>query len=96
MADGATPLSWDFDNLVNKPELELKDPDGKGIYEITLMLNQPAAAKTTATRWKQSINTVDFPQYTSDYPLADALYNLALEEARRAVEPDSIFRTGKE
>ena len=96
VAGGAAPLSWDFDNLVNKPELELKDPDGKGIYETTLMLNQPAAAKTTATRWKQSINTADFPQYTSDYPLADALYNLALEEARRAVEPDSTFRTGKE
>ena len=52
VAGGAAPLSWDFDNLVNKPELELKDPDGRGIYETTLMLNQPAAAKTTATRWK--------------------------------------------
>jgi hypothetical protein len=29
-------------------------------------------------------------------PLADALYNLALEEARRAVEPDGTLRTGKE
>ena len=96
VAGGAAPLSWDFDNLVNKPELELKDPDGDGMYEVTLVLNQPAAAKTTAGRWKQSIKTADFPQYHSDYPLADALYNLALEEARRAVEPDSTFRTGKE
>ena len=96
VAGGAAPLSWDFDNLVNKPELELKDPDGDGIYEVTLVLNQPAAAKTMAGRWKQSIKTADFPQYHSDYPLADALYNLALEEARRAVEPDSTFRTGKE
>ncbi|WP_324671454.1 MGH1-like glycoside hydrolase domain-containing protein [Hymenobacter sp. GOD-10R] len=96
VAGDAAPLSWDFDDLVNKPELELKDPDGDGIYEVTLTLNQPQAAKTTATQWKQSINTTDFPQYTSEYPLADALYNLALEEARRAVEPDSTFRTGKE
>ncbi|WP_201980647.1 MGH1-like glycoside hydrolase domain-containing protein [Hymenobacter rubidus] len=96
VAGGTAPLSWDFDNLTNKPELELKDPDGDGIYEATLTLNQPAAAKTTAQRWKKSINTDDFPQYSSDYPLADALYNLALEEARRAVEPDSTFRTGKE
>ncbi|SFQ51808.1 alpha-L-rhamnosidase-related protein [Hymenobacter arizonensis] len=96
IAGGTEPLSWDFDNLVNKPELEMKDPDGNGIYEVTLNLNQPAAAKTTAQQWKQSINTADFPQYSSDYPLADALYNLALEEARRAVEPDSTFRTGKE
>ncbi|MDO7848531.1 amylo-alpha-1,6-glucosidase [Hymenobacter sp. M29] len=96
VAGGTAPLSWDFDNLVNKPELELKDADGDGIYEVTLMLNQPQAAKNTAGRWEQSINTTDFPQYTSPYPLTDALYNLALEEARRAVEPDSTFRTGKE
>ncbi|WP_035568184.1 MGH1-like glycoside hydrolase domain-containing protein [Hymenobacter sp. IS2118] len=96
VAGGAAPLSWDFDSLVNRPELEMQDPDGDGIYEATLVLNQPAATKTTAQQWKQTINTADFPQYSSDYPLADALYNLALEEARRAVEPDSTFRTGKE
>ncbi|MGI4734490.1 MAG: MGH1-like glycoside hydrolase domain-containing protein [Janthinobacterium lividum] len=96
VAGEQAPLSWDFDNLVNKPELEMHDPDGDGIYEVTLTLNAPAATKTTAQQWKQSIKTADFPQYKSDYPLADALYNLALEEARRAVEPDSTFRTGKE
>ena len=96
VAGGMAPLSWDFDNLVNKPALEMKDADGDGLYETTLTLNEPAAAKTTAARWKKTINTDDFPQYRSDYPLADALYNLALEEARRAVEPDSTFRTGKE
>jgi len=96
VAGEQAPLSWDFDNLVNKPELEMHDPDGDGIYEVTLTLNQPAAAKITADSWKKTIPTTDFPQYKSDYPLADALYNLALEEARRAVEPDSTFRTGKE
>ncbi|GAA3967644.1 MGH1-like glycoside hydrolase domain-containing protein [Hymenobacter antarcticus] len=96
IAGGTAPLSWDFDNLTNKPELEMTDANGDGIYEATLTLNQPAAAKTTAASWKKTINTDDFPQYSSDYPLADALYNLALEEARRAVEPDSTFRTGKE
>ena len=96
VAGGSAPLSWDFDNLTNRPELELKDADGNGIYEALLTLNQPAAAKTTASSWQKSVNTADFPQYSSDYPIADALYNLALEEARRAVEPDSTFRTGKE
>jgi len=96
VAGGTAPLSWDFDNLVNKPALEMKDTDGDGIYEATLVFNAPQDAKTTATHWKQSINTADFPQYSSEYPLADALYNLSLEEARRAVEPDSTFRTGKE
>ncbi len=96
VAGEPAPLSWDFDNLVNKPELELHDPDGDGIYEVTLTLNQPAAAKQTASSWKKTLDTSSFPQYSSDYPIADALYNLALEEARRAVEPDSTFRTGKE
>ncbi|QKG52961.1 MGH1-like glycoside hydrolase domain-containing protein [Hymenobacter sp. BRD67] len=96
VAGSTAPLSWDFDNLINKPELEMHDADGDGIYEVTLTLNAPAAAKTTASRWEKSIKTDDFPQYKSGYPLADALYNLALEEARRAVEPDSTFRTGKE
>ncbi len=96
VAGNTAPLSWDFDNLVNKPELEMHDPDGDGIYEVTLTLNAPTDAKTTATSWKKSISTADFPQYSSPYPLADALYNLALEEARRAVEPDSTLRTGKE
>ncbi|MGI4875043.1 MAG: MGH1-like glycoside hydrolase domain-containing protein [Janthinobacterium lividum] len=96
VAGTPAPLSWDFDNLVNKPELEMHDADGDGIYEVTLTLNVPAEAKTTAASWKKTIKTDDFPQYKSEYPLADALYNLALEEARRAVEPDSTFRTGKE
>ena len=96
VAGDTAPLSWDFDNLINKPELELKDPDGDGIYETTLVLNAPETAKTTAQEWHPTVGTADFPQYKSGYPLADALYNLALEEARRAVEPDSTFRTGKE
>ncbi|MFD1469335.1 glycogen debranching protein [Hymenobacter caeli] len=95
VAGDVAPLSWDFDNLGHKPELELKDGDGDGIYETTLVL-APQDAKTTAQEWHQTLNTDDFPQYKSGYPLADALYNLALEEARRAVEPDSTFRTGKE
>ncbi|WP_426491719.1 MGH1-like glycoside hydrolase domain-containing protein [Hymenobacter sp. 102] len=96
VAGNTAPLSWDFANLAGKQELELKDPDGNGIYEVMLVLNQPKAAKSTAGRWQQTLNTADFPQYRSDYPLTDALYNLALEEARRAVEPDSTFRTGQE
>jgi hypothetical protein len=96
VAGEPAPLSWDFDNLVNKPELELHDTNGDGIYEVTLTLNQPEAAKATAQQWQKTLNIADFPQYKSAYPLADALYNLALEEARRAVEPDGTFRTGKE
>ena len=37
-----------------------------------------------------------FPEYQSDYPIANAIYNLSLEEMQKAIEPDSTFRTGKE
>jgi len=96
VAGTPAPLSWDFDNLHNKTELELHDADGDGIYETTLTFNVPQADPATAPRWQASLQTAGLPQYKSDYPLADALYNLALEEARRAVEPDGTFRTGKE
>ena len=65
--------------------------------ELVSDYRSPAAPPEApaAARWQQAINTADLPQYKSGYPLGDALYNLALEEARRAVEPDSTFRTGQ-
>ncbi|RAK68159.1 MGH1-like glycoside hydrolase domain-containing protein [Hymenobacter edaphi] len=95
VAGNTAPLSWDFDNLINKPGLALTDPDGDGIYETTVVLNAHADQKTTARQWQARLDVADLPQYQSEYPLFDALYNLALEEARRAVEPDSTFRTGE-
>ncbi|HMI07470.1 MAG TPA: trehalase family glycosidase [Flavobacterium sp.] len=96
VAGATAPLSWDFDNLHQKPELEMKDPDGDGIYETELIFNAKKDQKVTAGNWKQTKNTSAFPQYSSNYMLTDALYNLALEEMINAVEPDSTFRTGKE
>ncbi|MBD2714119.1 glycogen debranching protein [Hymenobacter sp. BT646] len=96
VAGNTAPLSWDFDNLINKPPLELKDPDGNGIYETTVVLNAHSDQKSTAARWQATLDVSALPQLTSDFPLLDALYNMALEEARRAVEPDGTFRTGQE
>ena len=96
VAGSAAPLMWDFNNLGNRAELQLKDPDGDGIYETTLIMNAKSNEKQTAEQWKQMSNTSAFPQYQSDYPISDAVYNLALDEMIKAVEPDSTFRTGKE
>ncbi|MDB5111381.1 MAG: Cycloisomaltooligosaccharide glucanotransferase precursor, partial [Mucilaginibacter sp.] len=96
VAGNTAPMIWDFNNLVNHPELELKDPDGDGIYETTLILNKPEDENKTASSWKLSHDVSAFPQYHSAYKITDALYNLALEEMQKAVEPDSTFRTGKE
>lgn len=96
VAGNTAPLSWDFANLVDNPQLELHDPNGDGIYETTVVLNAEPTVQHTASQWKQALDTSAFPQLTSDYPLLDALYNLALEEAKQAVEPDGTLRTGQE
>jgi hypothetical protein len=38
VAGNTTPLSWDFDTS-SISAAELKDPDGNGIYEATIILN---------------------------------------------------------
>jgi Bacterial alpha-L-rhamnosidase 6 hairpin glycosidase domain len=96
IAGNILPMTWDFDNLVNHSNLQLKDDDGDGIYETELILNAKQDQKKIESAWKQAKDVSSFPQYRSDYLLADALYNLSLEEMIKAVEPDSTFRTGKE
>ena len=97
VAGSVPPLSWDFEGLANLPQLELPDPDNSGIYETTVQLYAPVEASATdISQWKQGLDVSEILQYTSDYPLLDALYNLALEEAKRAVELDGTFRTGQE
>ncbi len=96
VAGNTTPMIWDFDNLVNHPSLEMKDEDGDGIYETVLTLNTPQDKQNTAPDWHLTKDISAFPQYHSEYPISDAIYNLSLEEMQKAIEPDSTFRTGKE
>ena len=96
VAGSISPLIWDFDNLGNHKELELTDADGDGIYTLTLEMNKAQQKKITASSWQLNKNVTAFPQYKSNVPMMDALYNMALEEMENAIEPDSTFRTGKE
>lgn len=96
IAGGAAPLTWDFDNLASRSELQLKDPDGDGIYEIELVFNSHSNEKLTDSEWKVKNNLAPFPSFSSSYPISDALYKLALDEMVTAIEPDNTFRTGKE
>lgn len=96
IAGGTAPLHWNFVDLVSDDRFMLKDNDKDGIYEATIKLNNPADEKDIQLNWKPSKNTEAFPQYTSEYPLSDAIYNMSIGEMINAVEPDSTFRTGKE
>ncbi len=96
VAGGTPPLTWDFDNLQNFDHLRMTDADSDHIYEVTLILNDPASKRGQRHKWKQELSTKAYPQLTTPFPIVDALYNLSLEEMIRAVEPDSTLRTGKE
>ncbi|MDO9633514.1 MAG: hypothetical protein Q7J05_00530 [Paludibacter sp.] len=96
IAGSIAPLSWDFSNLYTRKDLEMKDIDGDGIYEITLIMNSRKDIKHNPDKWTLSKNLSGLPQYQSDYLISDAIYNLSLEEMLMAIEPDSTFRTGKE
>lgn len=92
IAGGAEPLTWDWVNLGNRG-LQLQPTEDPAIYEITLTLN-PYEATAEERSWTLTKDLSDRPQYQSDQPLVDALFNLSLEEAIIAIEPDSTFRTG--
>ncbi|NWJ50361.1 MAG: glycogen debranching protein [Bacteroidetes bacterium] len=94
IAGDAEPLSWDFENLKNK-NLELKDPDGDGIYEISLTMND-SINNSEIKKWTIKHNIYQYPQISSGHLMIDALYNLGLDELKTNIEPDSTFRTGKE
>lgn len=91
IAGKTLPLSWDFVNLEERG-LKMTDTDNDGIFEITLKLNPliPIEDKT----WNLTQDISSKAIYTSQQPIVDALYNLSLEEAKLAIEPDSTFRTG--
>lgn len=96
VAGGTLPMIWDFDNLSQREALQMKDPDGDGIFETELILNAKQDQKKTAAEWSLTKDISAFPQFKSDFTLANALYNMSVEEMIKAVEPDSTFRTGKE
>ncbi len=93
IAGGTPPLTWDFVNLEEKG-FELKDPDGDGIYEITVSFNPFDEKENQNKTWELSQDISMKPSYKSDQPIVDALFNLSLAEARQNIEADSTLRTG--
>ncbi len=93
IAGASEPLTWDFSNLDNNG-LALKDPDGDGIYELTLTLNPYNPDDYKEKTWELSTDLSDKPRYSSDQLIVDALFNMSLEEAIMNIEPDSTLRTG--
>lgn len=94
IAGSGEPLTWDFENLYSKSEMQLTDEDNDGIYETTLVLNKQEGNVKTSHDWKLSGNIGKYPQYQSKQVLIDALYNMALEELITNIRPDGTLRAG--
>jgi len=93
IAGGSLPLSWDFVGLDEKG-LKLTDSGKDHIYTLTLTLNPYDEKTSFENQWQKTLDTSDKPQYSSEQPIVDALYNLTLEEAKKNIEADSTLRTG--
>ncbi len=98
VAGGSEPLGWDFDNLSVRPQYQLTDPDGDGIYELDILLNPGHGAANEGApaprTWKLTQDISALPSYHSDQPLVDALWNLSLEEMLLNIRPDQTFMAG--
>jgi len=44
--------------------------------------------------WRLRTDLSSYPQFHSDYPIIDAIYNMSLEELRKDIRPDGTFMAG--
>ncbi|QZE13848.1 hypothetical protein K4L44_15060 [Halosquirtibacter laminarini] len=93
IAGGVPPLSWDFENFGDYQRME--DSDGDGIYEKKYVFNTFNPDRHVAHEWSLKEDISKYPQFTSDIPLLNALYRMALEEAKADSEKDGTWRTGQ-
>lgn len=91
------PLSWDFGSLSPGSPAQLHDPDGDGIYEVTLPFEARFARPLTADGravWRLERDLSRFPRHRSPQPLVDALHHLALEELLELERDDGALDAG--
>jgi len=91
------PLSWEMSSLRPGSPRQLQDPDGDGIYELTLVFNaaynRPLDSDGRAV-WTLGEDLSALPKYRSDQLLIDAIHNLSLEELLQLVRDDGGIVAG--
>lgn len=91
------PLNWDFPGPSKNEKYKLTDPDGDGIYEITLEFSYTshrAPAGDGYYKWSNSGLLKDFPGFSSDIPLLNSLYILSAEEFYENFRDDGALMAG--
>jgi hypothetical protein len=95
VAGSLRPLTWDFNALTDQHRL--RDPDGDGIYSITLTFESGSSRQVDDEGyavWTLSEDLSDLPKYDSGRPLLDAMHTLSLEEMLQDVQDDGTFMAG--
>jgi hypothetical protein len=98
IAGSTYPLTWNFAALPSKPEFKLSDPEGHGIYEITLHFPKetvPGKFAGSKRMWTLKENISRYPVSASPSPIVDALYTMSLEELTMDMRSDGAFMAGE-
>lgn len=95
VAGNIDPLTWDFDNLYGKDLQKLYPIEGDTIYGVKIALNPDVQKTDLPKNWKIDAPNSDYPIYTSDQTLINALYNMAIENMLAVVNKDNAFRAGE-
>lgn len=94
VAGSISPMVWNFDNLIHHKDLELKDDDDDGIYELVLQINLKKNEVPATKHWHLTLDISSSPEFKSQNTLEMAIYNMSLEEMLKAIEVDDTLRTG--
>lgn len=95
VAGNIDPLTWDFDNLYGKDMQKLHPVQGDTIYGLKIALNPNVVKTDLPKNWKIDAPNPDYPIYTSDQPLINALYNMAIDNMLAVVNKDNAYRAGE-
>ena len=91
------PLGWDARALRPGSPAQLADPDGDGIFTLTIPVEarytRPLDAWGRAI-WARGTDVSAFPQLRSPQRLVDALYRMSLEELTMLVRDDGALAAG--
>jgi len=91
------PLTWNFDELVDKKEFELIDTNNDSIYEVKIKFEvnpDRPLDEDGYSHWLLKNDISGYPHFSSSSLLLDAQYNLSLEELIQNIRTDSTFMAG--
>lgn len=89
------PFNWETEYVLGNPNRELKpSANNPNIYELTVTLNPEMPAPLNAVGWKIDAPHAEYPKMESSSVLADAVYNMGIDDIVSDIRPDDTFRAG--